>query len=407
MSNLIDDIGLWTKRIAAFVSGKGATMTAVALASPFIQGFALPIVGIIAGLPINAALSTMKHQHDENKILVNFRHEIAASFGIDPSDVTHDHLRTLAFGDEEHGIRSNPVLKEALERNDSNRWMKIGTHGLAAALATGFTLTRGEWLIEALKPMLASSAVPFLAASPAAFASVGLALTVGALMLATSHLFESIGQDLFSNKESTSYEKIEGLAKQRGKGVAISKQQVMALIIDANPELQDMIANTYHGSHFMTLPKDLREQIVDHYDAHFNITDSVNKINSGQMKINELVFIAVGEHSGVPEREASGLPNASQPQNIRERISHVRGQATNCADEIKGHIKQQREDSNLIDAVLQGQYDGDEHESLNNPDMPAGAVELTEDTDRPTSKVYETEHRKPIETPYLGTPTIH
>jgi hypothetical protein len=326
MVSLFEDIGFMAKRAAVFITGRGITMSAVALAAPLVQGAHAPMVAVAlaAGVPITAAMSTMVHHHHETAIMNNFREEIAAQFQIDPKEVTHDHLRTLAFGDKAQGIQPQPFFQQILQKNDRNRWIDIGAKMVSALGTIGFVLLNGTAVSGAIAGAAATAGI----AGGAAIGAVGLSLVVGAMMFASTHLLEMVGNDVFSEKRRTAYEKLQAMARQKQNGLEITPEQILSIASSVHPQVrQDMLNDYGVNAHFSTLPMEEKQALLRKYDAALHITESAQKINAGVMKINELAFTVVEERSGVPEVDprVAAQRSAEKPHHgIGHQISRAR-----------------------------------------------------------------------------------
>ena len=310
MASILEDLNLLAKRAAVFIAGKGATMTAVSLAAPIVKGTLLPAIAIAAGVPITAAMSTMMHHHRETVILKNCRDEIAAQFHISPNDVMHDHLRALAYGQAELGLEPQPFFQQILKKNDHNRMVEIGANILSALGTIAFVFFEGTAITSAFS-MAATTAG--LAASATVIGAVGLSLVVGAMMFASNNLLESVGDDLFADKRRSAYEKMEGLEREKRKGMEVTPEQIMDIAASVHPEITREIQQQFgRDTLFTMLPIEEKKRLMQRYDPVLHITETAQKINAGMIKVNELAFITVGERSGVPESlpDISGKPRA-------------------------------------------------------------------------------------------------
>ncbi len=366
MASLFEDLNLFAKRALVFITGKGATMTAVSLAAPIVGGSLLPAVAIAAGVPITAAMSTMIHHHRETVILNNCRDEIAAQFHISPKDVTHDHLRVLAYGQPELGLEPQPFFQQILKKNDHNRMVEIGANILSALGTITFVALQGKAVVTALT---FAGTTAGLAASAPLVAAIGLSLTVGVIMFATNNLLESVGNDLFADKHRSAYEKMEGLERQKCKGLEVTPEQVLDIAAAVHPQIKLDIQQK-HGPDalFSMLPIEEKNLLMKLYDPVLHITESSQKINAGMIKVNELAFIAVGERSGIPET----LPNiAAQPkrgQGLGEHISQakewIRDRYTNANhQQLRSHAAAvgtppQHQHNRILDTLVEARTPG-------------------------------------------------
>jgi hypothetical protein len=327
MSTLIEQVESGAKRVAGFITGRGMTATAVALASPFLETPQLPIVGLTVGLPVTAAMSTMAHYEREDKILKNFREEIAASFGIDAQEVTHDHLRSLAYGNTKLGIEPQPFFHEILERNDKNRWIDIGANLSAAAVGIGFVALKGGTILTAISEFAGASTIGLLAANPAVVGFIGLSLAAGAIVHAMDYVCSSLVKTAFAERDITAYEMLEHFAKQKERGIALSQDQVMSVFTKIDKSLHHEIITDY-GAPYRVLPEATRREVLDKYRDALHINDITDKINAGTVKINELAFLGAGAPSGVPERtpEQVAAMQAESERGLGEKLQQFRSE---------------------------------------------------------------------------------
>ncbi len=340
MFNMFDDIGSLARRAAAFITGRGATMTAVATAAAVMPGASatpLVLVGLGVGLPITAAMSTMAHHSNETRILNNFRAELAETFGVDPKDVTHDHLRLLAFGDESIGLEPQSFFKEALERNDKSRWIDMGANALGALGTMAFVAARGTSLL----------AMATTAGVAPALATAGLFAAAAVMVMSMDKVFGMIGKSLFEDKERTTHDHLETMALNHGRGRSISQEAVMGVIATVNPSIQEYIALEFSTSNkkgevsYYDLPLATKTHLTQRYSEEFDIPALTSKINSGAINLSELPFIAE-DPSWIPIEQSVDInPEAHKKPTLRQKLSHA-----------KEHLHEMAEDHRITDNVL-------------------------------------------------------
>ncbi len=323
MFNPLDDASLFGKKIAGFVSGRGASTTAVAFAAPFVPAAQLPMVGLAVGVPIKAAVSTIEHYHREDEVLNKFRDEIAASFGIDVEDVTHDNLRSLAFGNPKIGIEPQPFFQEILEQNDKKRWIDVGANVAASALTMGFVFSQGDKIAGALSSLASSSGIALFVGNPAAAGIaglIGLSIAAALVVHAIDFIVTEVCKDTMGIKDKTSYEMLGEIEKQKTRGHEISSDKVMALIANINPALKTEIIKNY-GAPYNALPEKQRMAVLEQYADSLSLEENTAKINSGVMKVNELAFIAIGGQSGVVDKDVITIEK-SQLDNMQNNVQN-------------------------------------------------------------------------------------
>ncbi|TAE34864.1 MAG: hypothetical protein EAY65_00305 [Alphaproteobacteria bacterium] len=295
MFKLLDDAALLAQRAAMFITGRGASMTAVVIASQFVtEGAAniAPMVGLAVGMPITAAMSTMTHYVREKAILNDFRKELSAYFDIAPADVTLDHLRSLAYGNQERGIEPQPFFQEVLKRNDKNRILEIGSNFAAAALTMGMVtqvLAMGIFKEGMLAGALAVGGLQV---------AIPLAIASGVAMFCMNQLFNTVGHQMFSDKGRTGYEKLESLSIDVDKQRDVTPMQVMGVVANTHPDISHALAQHYNGAKFdLLLPAD-QKKLFEQFEPQIHFSELADKINRGAMAPTELGFIASGTSSG-------------------------------------------------------------------------------------------------------------
>jgi hypothetical protein len=322
MFNPIDDVSLFGKKVAGFISGRGASTAAVAIAAPFVPAAQLPIVGLTVGLPIKAAVSSIEHYHREDAILDNYREEIAACFGIDMEQVTHDNLRILAFGNPKNNDPPQPFFEEILKKNDTSRWVDLGANIGAAALTMGFVFAAGAKVAGALSSLASGSGIALLVANPVVVGFIGLSLATAMVVHAIDYVITEVTKDAIGIKDKTSYELLEDVAKQKRAGREITQDKVMSVIASIDKGLKAEIISDY-GAPYNALPLAERTKVLEKYGKNLHVEEYTAKINSGAVKVNELAFIAVGQSSGVPEREFVAVEKTASNETTMQPVAQM------------------------------------------------------------------------------------
>jgi hypothetical protein len=312
MFNPIDDVSLFGKKVAGFISGRGMSTTAVVLAAPFVPASQLPIVGLTVGLPIKAAVSSMEHYHREDAILEKYREEIAAHFEIDMEEVTHDNLRILAFGNPKNGDPPQPFFEEILKKNDTSRWVDLGANIGAAALTMSFVFAAGAKVAGAISGLASGSGIALLAAgsNPLIVGAIGLSLATAMVVHAIDFVITEVAKDAIGIKDKTSYEMIEDLSRQKRQ---ITQDKVMSVIANIDKGLKAEIISDY-GAPYNALTLAERSKVLERYGKDLHLEEYTAKINSGAINVKELAFIAVGQSSGVPESQIVAVEKVSSSE---------------------------------------------------------------------------------------------
>ena len=336
MFNPIDDVSLFGKKVAGFISGRGMSTTAVALAAPFVPASQLPIVGLTVGLPIKAAVSSIEHYHREDAILEKYREEIAARFEIDAEEVSHDNLRILAFGNPKNGDPPQPFFEEVLKKNDTSRWVDLGANIGATVLAMGFVFSAGAKVAGAISSLASSSGIALFVTNPLAAGiagAIGLSIVTTLVVHAIDFVITEVAKDAVGIKDKTSYEMLEDMAKQKRAKHEITTDKVMSVIANINKDLKAEIISDY-GAPYNALPQIHRADVLAKYAEPLHLQEYTEKINLGTLKINELAFIGAGKPSGVPERELIAVEKSSK-HGLGEQISRLGQNVRNQIQERK------------------------------------------------------------------------
>jgi hypothetical protein len=349
---MLDDIAYAVRWLTAFATGRGATALAVggAMAAGVVLGDPLlPIIGLGLGIPVTAALATMSHDHQQRQLKANYREEIAAVLGIDARDVTMDHLRSVARGVPGRRIPGNRALYEALERNDRYRTISVIANIASAVVAGGLVWGLHSFGLPTVMSEWLSSAGIALGPGGVAEAIV-MAGTATVTGLALDQVFGKAGRVMFGYDTPSLHEQIERLSVHVRRGHSMGVGQMMAMVAQANPSIDQEIHNRY-GLYYRQLPPEHQRDVIDHYDAQFQLRATTEAINAGLMPAHELAFAVEGRSSGalppaallvsayrseLEKAKAEGFnPTAQHPAGFIQRVPGI-AQAQRFVDRVRG-----------------------------------------------------------------------
>ena len=297
---MLENLNYGARWLAAFITGRGATAIGVGGLSYLANANSLwiPAVGLTLGVPVTAMLATMSHTHTEKLVLDRYRSEIAAELKKSPHDVTMNDLRIAANGSEKDNIPGNRTLHEALLRNDRRRTIALAANILSAVLTLGLVALAPEmgFATEELRQLPAHifSSLPVLSSFATRF---GLAAVAGVASFGLDVVFKGLGNGMFGYDSPSLNLRIADIAKGQRHGITVQPEQLMGLIVDANPVISSEIQKKY-GLNYYKLPPEVKRDVLKKYDAAFEISDMVEGLNLGLLPASELAFTIEGVRSG-------------------------------------------------------------------------------------------------------------
>lgn len=256
-------------------------------------------VGIGSTAALSAGLTQMDYMHKREKVKDFYQEELAAKLKKSPEKVTTTDLDTLA--------KENHTVSEEMNRAQRQRNFGVGLSFLASMASLA----------------VVSIVVTPILADPALFAGVSEILAHGAKLaisavvgLLTYNTVKEplhwIGDKLFDLDAKTTHDRIVSLTHDRAAGKIISREQVLAVFADANPQLEQYIKARY-GDEFDNLALAVKQQATEELSRIVPVDQLVTDINSGKINVSELAFAVEGKISGVEhkgnedEKKKSGM----------------------------------------------------------------------------------------------------
>ncbi len=328
LEELREDIGDIAKKAAVWITGKGFSMGLVAAAihsfgtnfAPLIPIISLPIAAGIASLNANTS-----HGQREKRILNDYRKEIGAFLGIEPTRVSIEHMHMVANGNNKLGIPSNHIIKEAIERNDTMLSGKMFSHLSAMVVSIGIVLsiTSGAAL-----PTLAGAVTAAIGVSTEAATTIAVAGLAAIASFTLDQAANYLTTDFLGLNKSIANERIKKMGAEISDGKEISKEHIFSLFVEANPNIAEKIEATF-GTKYDVLPRSAQIMAVKHYDAEYHISAITELVNSQRMDVTELAFAAQGMASGVQARA---------PQNNDKQLEPTLTAEPSIAQTVGGNI---------------------------------------------------------------------
>jgi hypothetical protein len=281
---------------AVWLAGRGLIFGAVAVATTTfgLSGIWLPLIILPMAAAISSVNTQLFHSHREESLVSRYKNEIASVLHMSPDKVGLEQLYTVAYGNKGAGIAANPVLAEALNKNDTSRMVNMATHVVSAmltlAVASVFIFNGGD-----VTQVVGSDAAKY-------FSHIGVGLGVGVTNFLMDQVLGFFADRMAGTKEATLDDSIRAIGKEVRKGFSVSPERVFGLYVTADKALAADIEEVYHTS-YDKLPTHTQHQIVAMYDKQFGVTTITQLLNERRLATTELAFAIEGQESGVPLRE--------------------------------------------------------------------------------------------------------
>lgn len=265
--------------------------TAIA-AQPFAYAFGIISLGL--GVGVRAYLNHQEMQHHRERLTEDFRREIGARIGKTPGQVTEADLDTVAS--------QIPTLDEELKRE--RKKMHLGTV---------------TWAIGAVVSLAAVIGVITLLPAMPWIGSLFVGITVGYFShQITEEIAESIGSKMMGIEGVSPLDRIRSMEQNQELGRQITDEQVMAVYVAADPQLDQQIRqNPDFGKPFDSLPLAAKHRAVIAYGKDLGIQDVTDAINENRMSARELAFRVHGQTS-------NAYAEPTVYQKVQDKLSRVK-----------------------------------------------------------------------------------
>ncbi len=299
-----------TSIAAGFMSSAFLTQATVSLLSP------VAAIAIVGGLALSGVMRVREMRFNQDRMADIYRHEIADQLGIAPQQVSRQHVHMLAFGDERRGIPGNPILREEIDREWNRTWLKFATSALAAMASFGLI-----YFGSALE--IVGGALPTIFGETAGkIIGMGtLGIVTGFTGLLLNNGLDLTIQNMTTLGNRTLHDRIARLDDKVSRGHNVSKEQVFALFVAADPELDQRIKLRF-GKTYDALHVKQQTQVIDAFGLTDKMQVIAGDVSARRISAGTLAFVLTGQHalSMTPDQtRAHGEPVQQQPQHEREQ----------------------------------------------------------------------------------------
>ncbi len=243
------------------------------------------IVTIGLAATVSAVLTQMDYIHRKDNLKDLYKEEL--------SHKLHKPAKKLTRDDLDEASKSNHVIDEEMHRNRKQR-----NYGIALSFMASMASLAVVMIVLPEVLTLAFGAI----AAEAAVAGIGGFFLKAAVGLVTYHAVKDplhwVADKLFGIDERTTNDLIVNIKRDREAGKIISREQIMAVFVASNPELDKYIVSEY-GKHFDDLPLGAKQKATQELSHMLPLDKLTLEINSGKVNVSELAFAVEGQASGV------------------------------------------------------------------------------------------------------------
>lgn len=332
------------------------SLTMIGLAFSPSVAVAFVVVGVSALL--QGGITWLKQRDAENQLVVDYRDELSAKTGIDPSKLTTKELDLVAYGDRDKGIEANPVLAQAVERSGNRKFMSWGTLVVAAFATMALFLPFLSDIENVVKPLLAQAKIflePYglTGVVPQHAGVFTMMLVSGTGMGLLNNVFERVTERVIGLNRRTAHEQIQEIRRDIDKNQIIIPQQVFGVFVALDPKLDQQIRAMFIRPYEKLNVEEQHDALLifgRHLQnpqlGHHSIASLTRDLNNRQIEADELAFAVVGQDSGVPRLEKPqprGKPKSEIEEFVQEVKQVVKGQKRYEAEEKRAEVRQQQE----------------------------------------------------------------
>lgn len=362
---MTDGIAGMARNLRVYLLGRGIVTTLAVAAGAVSSGAfsaaatasltpLLPVV-LLGGVVLSGVIRLRDMRFQQDRMADIYRDEIADQLGIDPEQVTRAHVHTLAYGDTGKGIPPNPVLREEIDREWNKTWLKFATSTLAAMVGYGLV----QWglasdLARSLPvAMGAAGSLAHTLGSWLSVASVGI--VTGAAGLVLNNGLDIAVQNATHLGDTTLHDRIARMTRDVQKQRPVTKEQVFALFVAADPALNQRVSARY-GKPYDALSLSQKSQLLTQTGAAGQMQGIADDVNARRISAGAIAFMVTGQRGIEPQQPAPrpfAGPATQQPAPIQERPRFTeRVSAGERGNQGLSHTE--REDLRRTSALLDG-----------------------------------------------------
>lgn len=293
-------------------SAVGAAVAGNDALSHTVSHVTLPVLGLTAA--VSAAVTQIEYL-DKMKMLAKFySKELGAVLGKDSTKIKAEDLEAVARGSLLAKRDGNRVITEQISQSRRRRNLGVALSAISSVATLG--------LLELALPGIGQG---LAAAAGAVQDSIVQVIAKGLIGLATYHAIKGplhwLGDKLLDTDKHTTHERIEEISRDIKKGKAISKEQVFAVFVAANPDVAEVIVNKF-GKGYDDLELRQKQQLTENLGKMMEVDTVTDAINGGRMDVAELAFVSVGQASGAKASEGQTQKKGVMAR-VKETLHHM------------------------------------------------------------------------------------
>jgi hypothetical protein len=317
-----DSTAYFIQRAAAWTLGKGAIGVAFLVAG-FIglqlsAGYALLAIGV--GVLANTVMHAMDLSYRNRTVEDVYREETAALLNKDANEIEIEDIKSIANGIPEKNIPANPIIKEALEKNDRLFRISMVANILTSAVIGTVIFLLGDFqFLNEASETFRSGVKDFTDLLDPKAGIFGLGAGLSSLVMGRA--LTDLGESLFDTNKGIAHEKIreiERTLKKRGKSV--SKQQVFEIYLCMEPELNSEIQRKYNQP-FAELSEVEQEKAMTYYCDECGLEEVTFALNAHEIEASELAFLLDDTQASSTEKLIARL-ETPDPEQEKETLPH-------------------------------------------------------------------------------------
>ncbi|MCI5049883.1 MAG: hypothetical protein MRY32_06090 [Rickettsiales bacterium] len=304
----VTDIFDWVKGRVMYMTGRGLlnmVLLGAALTIPNISLSVFFVVAAVATGVLQGALIWRDQYRHEGRLVQDYRDEIAAKLGKDPTQVGRSDLHEIAHGDRHTGLPPNPFFKQALDQNGRRSLVRMVTTAASLFATVGaFFMLPAEvlsYVVESFQGLytgagLAPSNLTVFSAMVASGTGMGI---INSVLDRTAFAALDIDHD-------TANKCVRDIRRKVRKNKIVKEIDTFGVFVAIDPILHSTIEESF-GKEYAKLTEVEQQHAMERYGSYYPIKEITRDLNTKQIEADELAFLSVGQHSGVPKKQPQVL----------------------------------------------------------------------------------------------------